>query len=146
MGNQFSNGIGGAISLALIAFSTVFLVLGGLTLIIYCVKYLAALGGGMGNKGATPPVGGKRAKAAPPKETPAPGAVPAERTPSGPEGGKLAAAISAAILASTGRAVRIKSITPSGRGVRGTLSGGWRASALLENYQGMVKDPWSRKA
>lgn len=144
MGNQFSNGIGGALSLALIAFSTVFLVLGGLTLIIYCVKYLAALGGGMGNKGVTPPRGGGRVKSAPPKETPA--AEVSSRAPSTPEGGKLAAAISAAILASTGRAVRIKSITPAGSGVRGTLSGGWRASALLENYQGMVKDPWKRKA
>ena len=144
MGNQFSNGIGGALSLALIAFSTVFLVLGGLTLIICCVKYLADAIGRMGKQGSPPSKGGRVVKAAPPKASPGP--VTSAPAPSATEGGKLAAVISAAILASTGRAVRIKSIIPAGRGIRGTLSGGWRASALLENYQGMVKDPWNRKA
>jgi hypothetical protein len=141
MGNQFANGIGGALSLALIAFSTVFLVLGGLTLIIFCVQYLAAIGEG-GKKKKTPPSGGAPAR-------PAPAAVPAPASPeqakgSNAEGSRLAAVISAAILASTGRAVRIKSITPAGRH-KGTIGGGWRASALLENSQGMVRDPWSRR-
>lgn len=142
MGNQFANGIGGALSLALIAFSTVFLVLGGLTLIIFCVQYLAAIGE-RGRK-KTPPSGGAPASKAPAAAPAAP--APREQARAGSaEGSRLAAVISAAILASTGRAVRIKSITPAGR-PQGTMGGGWRASALLENSQGMVRDPWSRRA
>lgn len=42
MGLSF-NGIGGASALAAIAFSVVFLVLGGLTLVIYAMRYVSKL-------------------------------------------------------------------------------------------------------
>lgn len=147
MGNQFSNGITGAVSLALIAFTTVFLVLGGLTLIIYCVKYIAALGGGLGKgegnqgKQASSPAGraagaGARAASAPPV------AIKGK----GEEEGRLAAVISAALAAALGRGVKIKKISKAAPAAgEGSRLSGWKAGILLSAGQGMVKDPWTRR-
>lgn len=141
MGNQFSNGIGGALSLALIAFSTVFMVLGGLTLIIFCVRHIAAAVGGINRKKGSSGTG-----AAPQAPSAAPAPQAQATVPASGDGKRLAAVISAAILATTGRAVRIKSISPAAKADRRGMTGGWRASALLDNFQGMVKDPWQKRA
>lgn len=145
MGNQFSNGITGAVSLALIAFTTVFLVLGGLTLIIYCVKYIAALGGGLGKgKGekegkGIPVSAAKAASKAKEERAAAEGTDPVEDK-------RLAAVISAALAAALGRGVKIKKISKAApAGGEGSRLSGWKAGILLSAGQGMVKDPWTRR-
>ena len=47
-------GIGGAVVVGLIAFSACFLVLGGLALIIYGIKYMAKVGERRDGQGAAP--------------------------------------------------------------------------------------------
>jgi hypothetical protein len=146
MGNQFSNGITGALSLAMIAFSTVFMVLGGLTLIIYCVKYIAALAGGLGKgKGQDKGIPVVPAKGQVSRSQ-NPGHAEAVSVEESPSDGKLVAVISAALAASLGRGVRIRKISktmPPASG-RGSLVG-WKAGVLLSAEQGMVRDPWTRR-
>ncbi len=97
---RFANGTGGALALAMIAFSVVFLVLGGLTLIILSVRYIAE----------------SVEKALAARKQPAPAAkksqAPAAAAPAGKaEDGVIAAVIAAAVAVSGGGMVT--SVRPS---------------------------------
>jgi len=120
-------GVGGALTMSLIAFTVVFLVLGGLSGIIYGIKYMAA---GLDRKkgGGTPAAPAVSAAAAP--------------TPS-PAGGagrnRLLAVLTAAVAATEGRPVRIASVRPL---AAAAPSGGheWRRMGILEGLGGLSRD------
>jgi len=138
MASHFAEGVGGALSLAFIAFSTVFLVLGGLTLIIMGVKYLSVL---VERK----PVG---KPPAPPKPKPVSGAV-GSTSPQAPASGvtgqdrkKVIAAIAGALLA-CGEGARIKSIRPVGlQGTAGLTM--WKQAGLMEGLKKLDRNLWKK--
>jgi len=131
MASHFANGVGGALSLAFIAFSTVFLVLGALTLIITGVRYLSLIG----EKKTPAPVQPKAS--APSASSKASAPVPA----SGDQG-KVIAAIAGAILA-CGGGMQVKSIRPLGKaGIQpGSL---WKQAALMEGLQKLDRNHWKK--
>lgn len=123
--DKFSHGLGGALALAMIAFSVVFLVLMALTLIIMGTRYLADLSE---RRPAKP--SGPGQQAAPVAATPAPTA------PAAPaEGDKsvIAAVIAAAIAASGGgRATSIRPLTVTGRG----KPSAWKTAGRMDLLEG----------
>lgn len=123
-------GIGGAFTLSLIAFSVVFLVLSGLTAVIYGIKYLAA--GVEGKKGQ----GNGGAKTAPAAPAPVLPAAPSAPALSSSEGGKLMAVLAAAVAAVEGRGGTITSVRPAAP--RGALE--WRRTAIFEGLGGLSRD------
>lgn len=127
------SGIGGAFTMSIIAFTVVFLVLGGLSGIIYGIKYLAA---GLGNKKAPPPPpsgGGKpqSAAAAPAQSTAAASVASASPSAAAPDRGRLLAVLTAAIAAAEGKMPVIRSVT---RAVspRGTEE--WKRMGIIEGH------------
>ncbi|WP_286935014.1 OadG family protein [Aminobacterium sp. UBA4834] len=130
----FETGIKGPITLALIAFSAVFLVLGGLTAIIYAIKYM----GGVKEtpKGPTPPSGPSQPVPAAPVPTASP--APVSEHPRG----HLIAAITGALLASGEGACRITSIRAE-RGIRRPSPSLWRTSAIMEGLDSLNNQTWS---
>jgi Na+-transporting methylmalonyl-CoA/oxaloacetate decarboxylase gamma subunit len=121
--------MGGAAALAFIAFSVVFLVLIGLTFIIFAVRYMAAvIERGTGGSG---PIPSKPQKAAP---KPAP-EKPASTGGASPDGA-LIAAIAAAVAASGGGVVTaVRKTTPIGRAVG--HGGNWKLAGRSELMEGM---------
>lgn len=127
-------GVGGALTMSLIAFTVVFLVLGGLSGIIYAIKYMAV---GLDRKkgGGTP--------ASPSPAAPsAPAAAPAAPSPSpavGADRNRLLAVLTAAVAAGEGRPVRIASVRPL---AASAPSGGheWRRMGILEGLGGLSRD------
>lgn len=129
------SGIGGAVTVSLIAFSVVFLVLGGLTAIIYGIKYLAAgmerkkgTGTGCGAAGGTPVSGS--------------GAGTVSRAV-GTESGKLLAVLAGAVAAASGGGgVRITGVTALGSAVLShPVSGSaWRQAGIYEGHGGLSRD------
>ena len=98
---QFSHG-SGPIALALIAFSTVFIVLMALTLTIMAIRYLADVSERKPSKPAGP---GPKASSAPPAP------------PAGPDKNITAAVIAAALAASgIGRPLSLRPLEVMGRG------------------------------
>ncbi|GAB1400471.1 hypothetical protein MASR2M17_00140 [Aminivibrio sp.] len=126
------SGIGGAFTMSIIAFTVVFLVLGGLSAIIYGIKYLAI---GVGNKKDSPGGGGKPQSAPPAPSKAAPGAQAPASPPSlsaaAPDRGRLLAVLTAAIAAAEGRVPVIRSVT---RAVspRGTEE--WKRMGIIEGH------------
>ena len=110
-------GMGGAAALSIIAFSVVFLVLGGLTGVIYGMRYISVLAAGAPK--AAP-------KAAPKTAAPAAPAASADDD-------ELVAVIAAAIAAQTGGAFAIKSIVPVGTHLIGNSDMGWINCGRMEN-------------
>ena len=126
LAERFSEGIGGAAALAFIAFSVVFMVLVGLTLIIFAVRFLAAGGGKTAGRG-----GPAKPKPEPPKV--APGKSPASE--SGADGA-LVAAIAAAVAASGGGVVTaVRKVTPIGRAIGRGKS--WKLAGRADLMEGM---------
>ena len=126
-------GVGGALTMSLIAFTVVFLVLGGLSGIIYAIKYMAA---GLDRKKG----GGTPAPAAPSMSAPA--AAPAAPSPSpaaGADRNRLLALLTAAVAATEGRPVRIASVRPL---AAAAPTGGheWRRMGILEGLGGLSRD------
>ena len=121
------NGIGGALTMSIIAFTVVFLVLGGLSGIIYAIKYLAqALERKDKNE---PPTGGKVVPVA---------AAPVAAT--GPKSdGRLMAVLAAAVAAS-GASGRILGVALAGGAARPARSAGWKSVALAEGIQPLLRD------
>ena len=117
------DGVGGAITLALIAFSVVFIVLAGLSLIIAGLQHLTKALEGMGQKKAAP--------AAAPKGAPVAKAVPA----AGESKDQLVAVITAAIAAAAGTGCRITGIRPV-LNVRKDYTRGWKTHSRLDNLEG----------
>jgi Na+-transporting methylmalonyl-CoA/oxaloacetate decarboxylase gamma subunit len=120
---QFSHGIGGPIALALIAFSTVFIVLMALTLTIMAIRYLAALSE---RKPATPAGPGQ-------KSTPTPAAPPVSAAPSGTDKNVIAAVIAAALAVSGGgKALSVRPLEVTGRG----KSTAWKMAGRMDLLEG----------
>jgi Na+-transporting methylmalonyl-CoA/oxaloacetate decarboxylase gamma subunit len=129
LAERFSEGMGGAAALAFIAFSVVFLVLIGLTFIIFAVRYMAAVvERGKGGSGPTP---SKPQKAAP-KRAPEKPATTGGASPDG----TLIAAIAAAVAASGGGVVTsVRKTTPIGRAMG--HGGNWKLAGRSELMEGM---------
>jgi Na+-transporting methylmalonyl-CoA/oxaloacetate decarboxylase gamma subunit len=122
------SGVGGALTMSIIAFSVVFLVLGGLSGVIYAIKYIAQ--------------GLERKKNAPPAVSPPPSSsVPEVVAASQPAtDGRLMAVLAAAVAAS-GIVGRIVGVAPAeGSRTRPARSGGWRSAALAEGIQALSRD------
>ena len=133
------SGISGAFTMSIIAFTVVFLVLGGLSAIIYGIKYLAA---GLANKKVTLPPGGKAPGAVSPASSAVSSPAPAPSLPlpsgSSPDRGRLLAVLAAAVAASTGRAGIIRSVTP----LQISSSGGgeWKRMGIIEGHAALSRN------
>jgi Na+-transporting methylmalonyl-CoA/oxaloacetate decarboxylase gamma subunit len=115
-------GVGGAFTISLIAFSVVFLVLGGLSAVIYGIKYMAS---GLEKKKVEPPKsgGGAPASSAPAPSAPASG--------NGPLLAVLAAAVAAA-----GERGRITGVSLAGGvGARPAPVGMWKSAGIMEGVR-----------
>ncbi len=140
-------GIGGAIVVGLIAFSACFLVLGGLALIIYGIKYMAKVGErGDGQGGA--PVKQQPARPAQATST-APVARAVAQTPAGTAQETIAAITGAVLAARGGKAFSIRTVTQMGTANRsgrvGDRRGAWETAGLLENL-GELERTWNAPA
>lgn len=126
-------GVGGALTMSIIAFSVVFLVLGGLSGIIYGIKYMATAlerkkGGGSGT--------------APAPVAPAAAVQAAPAASGGSDKGRLLAVISAAVAAVEGPGARITSVRPSGGAAVLAPRGGleWKRVGIIETLGGLSRD------
>ncbi len=125
------SGIGGAFTISIIAFSVVFLVLGGLSGVIFGIKYMAAA---LEKKKETPPPvgGGGGAPAVSASAPPAPARGSAD--------GRLMAVLAAAVAAS-GVSGRIVGVSPApGSRVRPASVIGWKGAAVAENMSPFGRD------
>ncbi len=119
---QFSHGIGGPIALALIAFSTVFIVLMALTFTIIAIRYLAAFS----ERKPTKPAGPEQ------KSTPTP-TPPVSAAPSGTDKNVVAAVIAAALAVSGGgKALSVRPLEVAGRG----KSTAWKMAGRMDLLEG----------
>ena len=137
-------GIGGAIVVGLIAFSACFLVLGGLALIIYGIKYMAKVGERRDGQGAAP------AKQQQPAQTSsAPVARAVAQTPAGSAQETIAAITGAVLAARGGKAFSIRTSAQLGTGNRSgngrDRRGAWETAGLLENL-GELERTWNAPA
>ena len=126
-------GVGGALTMSIIAFSVVFLVLGGLSGIIYGIKYMATAlerkkGGGSGT--------------APAPVAPAAAVQTVPVASGGSDKGRLLAVISAAVAAVEGPGARITSVRPSGGAAALAPRGGleWKRVGIIETLGGLSRD------
>lgn len=128
--SHFEAGISGAFLLSVIAFSTVFVVLIGLTLVIYCVRFLS-----ISKKDASRGDGGSVSASAP--QIPPPSA-PTQQPPvltsreEGATGEELVAVIAAAVTASASAWAPRVSIAPA---VVAKFNL-WKAAARAEQMEG----------
>ena len=119
-------GVGGAFILTIIAFTIVFLVLGGLTAIIYGIKYLAAglerkeRGGG----------GGGRPVPASPASAPSSG---------GASDGRLLAVIAGAVAAHAGGKYAVSSVRPLGAALSPRGGEAWKQAAIYQSMGGLSR-------
>ncbi len=138
-------GIGGAVVVGLIAFSACFLVLGGLALIIYAIKYMAKVGERGNGQPSAPAT--KQQPAQTSHITPA--APDIARTPAGSAQETIAAITGAVLAARGGKAFSIRTVTPVGTGNRpgrsGDRRGAWETAGLLENL-GELERTWNAPA
>ena len=122
-------GMGGATALSLIAFSVVFLVLAGLTLVIFAMRVVSKVAGN-----------GKAPAAVSAPAQVAAGSVPAR---AGAASDELVAVIAAAIAAQTGTTMSIRSIVPAGVHLIGRDETAWIACGRIEALQGALCDRWN---
>lgn len=119
-------GVGGAFILTIIAFTVVFLVLGGLTAIIYGIQYLA--------------LERKQTGGSAPAPAPSPAAPSAPAAAVGTGDGRLLAVIAGAIAAHSGGTFRISSVRPAGSALSPSGGAAWRQSAIFESLGGLSRD------
>ena len=134
MNGMHFDGLSGAAYVSLVAFSIVFIVLLGLTLVIFAMRIFAT--------GDKPKPGNATPAPQRPQSAPATFAVRAEDAQA-----KVVAAITAAILTATGGAGRIVSISPetvetAQKSARWTRA--WRASGVLNLISRSVDRGWKR--
>lgn len=159
-------GIGGAVVVGLIAFSACFLVLGGLALIIYGIKYMAKVG----ERGSGQPSAPAKQQAAQPAQASTAAAVRdtaqnavgtalagsmlagstlAGSTLAGPAQETIAAITGAVLAARGGKAFSIRTVTQMGTARRsgsgGERRGAWETAGLLENL-GELERTWNAPA
>ena len=128
----YETGFSGPLTLCFIAFSALFMVLGGVTAIFNAIKFF---GGVM--------------KASAPSQPPA----PREKVPAAPaltgaetgEKGKIVAAIAAALLEATGQPCRITEIRPASGPHRRPVLSLWRSSAIMEGLESLNNTNWSSR-
>jgi len=138
MTSAFENGLYGGLLLSIIAFSVVFIVLGGLTLLIVAIKFVGSSDKGSGKKGEVVYSGGEGASSET-SSAPVTQAVSTEwPTATEPQaiGGieeEEIAAISAAIAAYSSAPFEIKSV----RMVIPPRTGLWRKASFLESLEGI---------
>jgi len=126
------SGVGGALTMSIIAFSVVFLVLGGLSGVIYAIKYMAQ---GLERKKNEPPAGnaaaGNAAATAP--------VAAASAAQTGADGRLMA--VLAAAVAAAGIGGRITGVTVAGGSrARPARAAGWRSASLAEGIQSLSRD------
>jgi Na+-transporting methylmalonyl-CoA/oxaloacetate decarboxylase gamma subunit len=121
-------GVGGAFILTIIAFTVVFLVLGGLTAIIYGIQYLALA------------LERKQTGGSAPAPAPSPAAPSAPAAAVGTGDGRLLAVIAGAIAAHSGGTFRISSVRPAGSALSPSGGAAWRQSAIFESLGGLSRD------
>lgn len=145
-------GLNGAIALSVIAFSVVFLVLIGLTVVIFAMRLVSKIG--VSPKPAPAPAPAKvvAAPAAPAPAAPAPAAAPV--VVAADDSDEIVAVIAAAVAAFAGSAVRVSSIVPAVPAAPvlapeapprqiGTDNVAWIACGRLEGLQGALPDRWN---
>ncbi|MDR2528883.1 MAG: OadG family protein [Synergistaceae bacterium] len=120
-----------AVVFSCIAFSIVFIVLGGLTLVIYAMRMLT--GGGE-----------KTAGSAAPKEAAKPALSTPAFAPAANVKAQHVAAITAAILTMTQGRGRIMSISPVGGSSLWNTTQRWRAMAIVEANARTLAPSWKR--
>lgn len=127
--SRFEGGVSGALLLSIIAFSTVFIVLVGLTFVIYCVRFLAVFrkGADQGDRSLTP----TPAPQVPP--VPVPTQQPQAPQEEGAAEEELVAVIAAAIAASTGAEAPRVTVAPAAVNKLNL----WRAAARAEQMEGL---------
>ena len=128
------DGLSGAAYVSLVAFSIVFIVLFGLTLVIFAMRIFAT--------GDKPKPGNATPAPQRPQSAPAAFAVRAEGAQA-----KVVAAITAAILTATGGSGRIVSIAPEAVGTAresARWTRAWRASGVLNLISRSVDRGWKR--
>ena len=147
-------GVGGAVVVGLIAFSACFLVLGGLALIIYAIKYMAKVGDRGDGQGTAP---AKQQPAQTAHITPAAqsiaqtsaGSTLAGTAPAGGAQETIAAITGAVLAARGGKAFSIRTVTQMGTGNRSgngrDRRGAWETAGLLENL-GELERTWNAPA
>ena len=128
------SGLSGAFTMSIIAFTVVFLVLGGLSGIIYGIKYLAA---GIASKKVTLPPAGKAPSAVSPPAQAVSAPAPAP-SPSSPDRGRLLAVLAAAVAATSGRSAVIRSVTPLFASPCG--GGEWKRMGIAEGHSALSRD------
>lgn len=119
-------GVGGAFILTIIAFTIVFLVLGGLTAIIYGIKYMAA-GLERKEKGGG---GGGRPVPASPASVPSSG---------GAADGRLLAVIAGAVAAHAGGKYAVSSVRPLGAALSPRGGEAWKQAAIYQSMGGLSR-------
>ena len=124
-------GISGALIVSVVAFSIVFIVLAGLTAVIYAIKTFS----GGAPKSTTPA----------PASVPAPTAAPVTATTASlsatpTNSARVTAVITAAILAATGGHGKILSVTPEKPRVDWTQT--WRISGRLDRLASRLVRTW----
>jgi len=122
-------GMGGATALSLIAFSVVFFVLGGLTLVIFAMRFVSKA------------AGNEKAPAASAPAQAAAGAVSARVGAASDD--ELVPVIAAAVAAQTGTMMSIRSIVPAGVHLIGSDETAWIACGRIEALQGALSDRWN---
>lgn len=138
------DGFGGAAIVSLIAFTIVFLVLAGLSAIICCVRYFAIIADSIGKKKpAAPAAKGKAPAAAPTASVAAPAPAVAVAA-HGTDKKKLVAVISGAILAMTGKNVRVLSVNPAPliEGNCTPMNRMWRSAGIAECLGSRLTRSW----
>ena len=120
-------GVGGAFILTIIAFTIVFLVLGGLTAIIYGIKYMAA-GLERKEKGGGGGVG--RPVPASPASAPSSG---------GASDGRLLAVIAGAVAAHAGGKYAVSSVRPLGAALSPRGGEAWKQAAIYQSMGGLSR-------
>lgn len=125
-------GVSGAINVSIVAFSIVFGVLLGLTVMIYAIRIFS--------RAEAPkqdgPAGGRSA----PAPATVPSAAPVAAQGAAPQQ-KIVAAITGAILAATGGRGRVVSIAPASQARVGST---WRTSGIVALVSGRLVRPWKR--
>ena len=133
---MISQAIFDAIIYSLIAFSIVFMVLFGLTLVIYAMRFMG---------GEEKPAALSEVKPAPAAPAPAAKPAPAPAPTVANVKARHVAAITGAILAMTQGRGRIRSVMPAatGQSLPGTTNR-WRTAGIVENNPRGVEPVWKR--
>ncbi|EFC92201.1 sodium pump decarboxylase gamma subunit [Dethiosulfovibrio peptidovorans DSM 11002] len=129
--NQLFEGVHGAISLSLIAFSIVFFVLLGLTFVIYAIRFFA------GQKGSAPT--SRVSTGSAPSKPAQPSTASSVRSSDSSE--EVVAAITGALIAKLGRGVRIVNVRPAGKENAG--ANGWSSWGRFDGMQGLDSSAWN---